>query len=126
MSGEELTARFFEACGRLVGLVECDELPPSHKPYWTYCDETKGSMPRDWEPVPDLTRPERLHDVVAMVRERWPTDVMEMCSYEDENKWEARCGPMSMSMPDEWSESESLNEALMLAAIRAAGLEVPE
>lgn len=126
MTGTELTAKFYEACGREVRFGRSAG-------YWQWC--SGGEKYNVWSPIPDLTQPGHLETVIGMVRERWPAKQFQ---YDDdghailftmrgsgENAAQIRDVSAGKARGSHKGEC-SLSEALMLAAIQAAGLQPQE
>ena len=110
--GKRLSAAFLKACGQTV---------------------LDGHWPRLWVPgghpgraefVPDYTQPGHLETVIGMVRERWPDQTVTIrWRSEPLNNWQALISPDNQN---DHGVAGNPSEALMLAARRAAEVEVPE
>lgn len=114
LTGVELTAKFFEACGREVRLKESVG-------YWQWC--SGGEKYNVWSPVPDFTQPGHLEEVIGMVRERWPEGATMVSVYHEEGNAMVSLLGLTDGSGGALESAESPTVALMLAAIRAAGME---
>lgn len=120
--GEALTARFFEAVGREV-TSEC-EVCGALTPDKCY----PGHVPVEAPAVPDYTQPGHLETVIGMVREQWPEMWMDLSitSTATVDLWVDCDTHRAGRESDGRSLEQEVTTAVMTAAIRAAGLEVPE
>lgn len=103
MDGIELSAKFFEACGR-----EVSDAVPGYLGEWFVLNSSRSG----WHKFNDLTQPGHLETVIGMVRERAGQPAMgirflEAVKYNLDPMW--------------WWETNAC-EGLMRAASRAAGV----
>lgn len=124
LTGVELTARAMGACGREV--KQSPRIYPSvgrpfHLDGWCW---KSGSHRNSWHQIPDWTRPEALHEVVAMAREAFPNETITI-RYRAEplNNWWAMISPDNKGN-DGVSDNPCI--AMLESVCRAGGVEVGE
>ena len=121
--GTRLTAMLFEACGREVEFRPPGRVSISHTnlpKIWCYLAPEPYPC---WLRISDYTQPGHLETIIGMVRKRWPDYTISMCS--DGNVgWAAYVKPQLSAGHYEFHPTPA--EALMIAACRAAGLEIPD
>lgn len=129
--GVRLTAQFFRACGREVefrlGGTERVPFSGGRRLCWQTAGDGEECL---WVPINDYASG-HLEEIIGMVRERWPDAHIRLeCDPNGGGTWKIWWCWITVLSPVVFEahgrDDNSASVSVMLAAIRAAGLEVPE